>query len=348
MTDDKQITKNQHWIPKFYLKGFVDKSIKKPTFWVYELKDILTKSLNPKDKTPKSFASEEFFYESKDLSINTTENLLQEVEDKFSSILSSKVSTQSELTAEDKMWVSLFVSVFEVRTPASKEHWNKQFGQVLEQVQSLEEQFKNGEKSDLHKHIEEEISNNGFFTMSLLTALQVNRWNKASFLFLSIDDKSKYHFITSNHPVCLYDMSYMNTIYGIHPQSPTLELTIPLSPKLALMINNAGQEGYKDISHHINYVEEVNNRTIIQGSEFLISSTKVDLTFFERTIQRQRQSLLLLNARDEVMKERETKKHPYRLRLRFNFEPHSKSNSLVRLFTFILKSIRRLMNWSNN
>ena len=90
----------------------------------------------------------------------------------------------------------------------------------------------------------------------------------------------------------------MNSIYGIPPLSTTIEVTVPLTPKLALFVNNAGIDGYFDIGH--NFVREINNRTIIGNGNYLITPTKIDKKFLDLCVRRFRQSLLLHLLSDDL------------------------------------------------
>jgi len=315
MSSKKQITKDQHWIPRFYLSQFVDKAIVKgrPEFWVYETARALKEEkYEPTRQTPKSFANKNFFYETPVLPTNTIEDILQKIEDKFAKVLESKMLKGLELTEKDKYWVSLFIGTFETRTIASKENIDSFNKRLLEQAISLEKQYANGRVSDTHKKLVNSIDGNIAFAQQIAVAMEMNRWSIISdFQFLTIKEDSDYHFLTGNNPVCLYDMTEMNGFYGIAPLSPTVEVTVPLTPKITLFINNTGKSGYLDLSYNLNYVEEVNNRTLHYNSEFLISSKKVDHYFFERTLKHHRQSLILLNQADEIMtgmEERQKKK----------------------------------------
>lgn len=197
----------------------------------------------------------------------------------------------------------MFIATLESRTVASKKNIEGFYDELMDNMRQLEKVHNGGKQSKTHKETQQMKESNFGFAQMIAVSIEVNRWQFSDYQYLIIDDDSDYFFITGNHPVCLYDMTYMNSFYGIAPMSPTIEVTVPLSPKLALFINNAGITGFRDLTHQLNYIEEVNSRTIQNNTDFLVSSAKFDYSFLERTIRRHRQSLILLNQREQLSKE---------------------------------------------
>ena len=137
------------------------------------------------------------------------------------------------------------------------------------------------------------------FSQLVDTSLFINRWQFSDMIFLTIEYEGEdLFFITSDFPVCLYDFTLMNGPYGIPPLSPTLEVVVPLTPKIAVFINNIGLNGYLELFP--NFVREINNRTILRSNKHIISSRELNKRFFANCINRSRQSLLLLALDDKL------------------------------------------------
>jgi len=299
-------TKQEHYIPRqSYLEYFTDKSGKKPFIWVYEEPRRLYLNFNgvtPKNITPFNLCKESYLYETSKAKENLLEQALAQIEGDFKQILESKILSKVDLTEEEKNKVAYFISTLEIRTPTNKDHFHNFIDDVLTLVKSNEEQFMDGKKSKLHQELEEGKLDNSFFALSVATAIQVNRWGLSDFLFLTPqfggDDQ---FFITSDFPVFLYDFSMMNSFYGVPPNSATIEVTIPITPNLALLVNNGGFSGYKEIDHNI--VREINNRTFNGARKYLLSPKQLDDDFIKSITDRYRQSLLLYLMSDKLQDE---------------------------------------------
>lgn len=299
-------TKQEHYIPRqSYLEYFTDKSGKKPFIWVYEELRRLYADFNEviaKNITPFNLCKESYFYETPKAQENLLEQILAQIEGDFKRIIDTKILNKVGLTEEEKNKVAYFISTLEIRTPTNREHFHNFIDDVLALVKSNEEQFMGGKKSKLHQELEEGKSENSFFALSVATAIQVNRWGLSDFLFLKPQfEGDDQFFITSDFPVFSYDFAMMNSFYGVPPNSATIEVTIPLTPNLALLVNNGGFSGYKEIDHNI--VREINNRTFNGARKYLLSPKQLDVNFIKSITDRYRQSLLLYLMADKLQDE---------------------------------------------
>lgn len=295
--EKKQRTKGEHYLPqKSYLDYFTDNSSKKSFCWVYE--DIKT-LIQDADKvefkkiTPFNFCKEIHMYETPTLPVNTIENTLATIEQSYNTVYQNKIIKGIALDVKDKSELSYFISSLEARTPAVRANWLGTLDQILEKTIALEQQHMNGKQSTQHKEILALKEKNIAFTDLIITSLEVDRWQFSDFLFVtpSIEGEDQF-FLTSDHPVVLYDFTLANGPYGIPPLSSTIEIVVPLSPKITLIGNNAGVSGYLRISP--NFVREVNNRIITGAYKYVISPKKLGKKYVDSYIQRQRQSFLLL------------------------------------------------------
>jgi hypothetical protein len=107
--------KAQHYIPKFYLKGFTDK---KGVLWVYE------KFKPMRESKPKNEAHHPDYYThaEKGERDETAENVLMEVESKVAPIVRELSTPQYVLTPENAGHLMIFVAIMFARVPSWREY----------------------------------------------------------------------------------------------------------------------------------------------------------------------------------------------------------------------------------
>lgn len=308
----KQKTKQEHYLPrKSYLEYFGDPN-NKSLLWVYQDKKLF---LTDPDKTePKpisaiSLCKEGYMYEAPIYPDNAIENTLSQIEGDYKTILENKILKRQELTPVEKETISYFVSTLEMRTPAGRDNINGFIDRVLEQFTALEKQYMGGKVTKQHEELLAIKNNNSAFAQSVGTSMIVNRWKFSDYLFMFVKfEGDDQFFITSDYPVSLCDFTMMNSIYGIPPLSATAELIVPLTPKVALLVNNIGINGFRDIDP--NFVREVNNRTLMYSRKYLMSPNKLNAKFVDGITNRFRQSFLLLELDDKLSKEWKERHQP--------------------------------------
>jgi len=294
-------TKQEHHIPqKSYLDYFVDTE-NNNLLWVYQDKNGIFEDIEKvaaKNISSINFCKEAYFYEAPQYRLNTIEKALSDIEGKYKSILENKILKKEKLTEEEKEVISYFISTLEMRTTASKQNINNFIDRVSKHFTALEEQFKGGEMTENHKELLKLKEENTAFAQTVAISMEVNRWRISDFVFMFVryEEGEDQFFITSDHPVTLCDFTMMNGFYGIPPLSSTAEVVIPLTPKVALFVNNIGVNGYIDIDP--NFVSEVNNRVLISSNKYVISPKKLTKKFIYKCTTRFRQSLILLSLQD--------------------------------------------------
>ncbi len=304
-------TKQEHHIPqKSYLDYFVDKQ-NKNLLWVYQDKKCIFEGIDKvqvKNISSVSLCKEAYFYEAPQYEANAIEGALANIEGKYKQVLENKIFKKERLTKEDKEIISNFISTLEMRTTASKQNVNDFIDRVSKQFGALEKQFKGGQMTENHKQLLKLKEENFAFSQTVALSIELNRWRFSDFMvmFIKYEDDNDQFFVTSDHPVTLCDFTSMNGIYGIAPLSSTVEVVVPLTPRIALFINNIGVEGYMDISP--NFVREVNNRVLISSNNYVISPNKLTNKFIKGCTARFRQSFLLLCLEDRLYQEWE-KRH---------------------------------------
>lgn len=307
MTKVKNRTEKEHYIPnKSYLDYFVDKSLEPQALWVYFDKKAVSadaEKAEAKTITPVKLCKESYLYETPRLPVNAIEQMLAQIEGNYKQVLDTKIIPKKPLTTDDRVAVAQFISTLEMRTPLNKQNADKFILDVREHATRLEEQFMKGKKSKLHIQMDDAEKQNLMFTQMLLTATQMNRYQVTDMLFLSpkFEDEELF-FITSDFPVSMIDFSLMNSFYPPTPLDATVEVTIPLTPKIVLLVNHLGFNGYGDINH--NYVWEVNNRTLRRSNKFIISSKKFSNRFTDLNVNRYPQSFVVFYMSEGIREKR--------------------------------------------
>jgi len=297
-------TKQEHYVPnKSYLDYFVDKSDN--LLWTYHDRSNFLIDISKADErkiNPTNFCKEAYFYEAPIYPVNAIEKALSTIERKYKHILENKILKKEKLTPEDKEVIAYFISSLEARTTAGKDNVNSFINSISDHFSALERQYSQGERTPNHKALLKLKEENTAFAQSVAISMQVNRWRLSDFLFMNIVyDGDDQFFISSDNPVSLCDFTLMNGFYGIPPLSITAEVTIPLTPNIALFINNNGFNGYEDISP--NFVREINNRTLLLANNYLISSKQLNRRFIQSCTRRFRQSFILHMLQEKLEKE---------------------------------------------
>uniref|UniRef100_UPI0035B514D9 DUF4238 domain-containing protein n=1 Tax=Caballeronia arationis TaxID=1777142 RepID=UPI0035B514D9 len=130
--------KKQHYVPASYLKAWCDLDRPphhEPYVWVFE-RDGSARFR----RAPHKLFTETDLYTiekadgTRDLRIETT---LSTIEDRFSRMRSSKFNHHGGLTAEEHVFLCMFVAAAQIRTTASRDHHAAQWAAVLKKADDL-------------------------------------------------------------------------------------------------------------------------------------------------------------------------------------------------------------------
>ena len=129
---------HQHYIPQFYLRGFVDPSCpqhQEPYLWVYG-----RGCGRSRRRAPKNVAVEPHFYsvdtgsDSKD---SRVEDLLSATESRASPIWTNLGERERELSHEERNTIAIFVACMSARVPGVRERMNAAVDQVSRMILSM-------------------------------------------------------------------------------------------------------------------------------------------------------------------------------------------------------------------
>lgn len=112
--------RQHHYIPRFYLSGFVDQRIlqreNREVIWVYE------RGKDPRPSSAANEARERDFYSYKDGDSRSVqfETWLSKLEETVAPIINHLKTKQRDITEVEKDWLALFAGIMQMRTPARR------------------------------------------------------------------------------------------------------------------------------------------------------------------------------------------------------------------------------------
>jgi len=268
--------KNQHVIPKCYLKQFVDPNIPAnfgPCVWIFE-----RESKKGKRQNIRSVLTE--------TDINTfqgdygIEKTLAQIESDYATIFEKKIKNKLPLDSQEHLIFCAFVAAMLQRTLKQKENIEQFMDQVIGHVKQMERARGVSPKTSL----EWEKEKNDAHKLSVMQMIPeiakvLYRMNVA---FLCTKNK-RVSFITSDSPAYLFNSQLQfQRFYGPGLGQKHVEVRIPLSPEISVdfsWINNL--RGYlvanEDMVHN-------DNRMVFGYSHqyFIANSEKLKRRWFRR------------------------------------------------------------------
>ncbi len=269
--------KNQHFVTESYLKAWRDPKTPNGTFvWTVSIDNHSIQRKSPRSL----FAEEDFytFYDTNGNRILELEHKLHDVEDKFIKLRDQKLQKHQSLTQGDRHSIALFISTMFARTKRQKEDNKEIWREYLDYIDSLPSELKEFIKqSEEFKqvefmHLEQPMPFNMFHLVNMFVPF-IFRMNCKI-----LETKTNPGFITSDNPCILFDPKIYSstppTIWHKLLSSPSVEVIMPVSPKLAISLEWNGFDGYIDLHRkpdiEIEAVDSVNNLSTLNAEEFIV------------------------------------------------------------------------------
>jgi hypothetical protein len=269
--------KEQHFVPDCYLQAWCDPNCPAeyiPYVWLFD-----RDGSNGRKKAPANIFKETDFYTIKkadgtrDL---TLEHGLAGLETKFSSIRKNKLDVQKPLTAEEHVYLAVFVAAGQFRTRSSRDHHAGQWQGLVDKMDELEGSMRkatperrraaakvgsisSSDRSLDPDHIRLLAARPLQMMMPIILATVTPVLVSMNMLILTTDDQ--VGFITSDTPVTWFDPeAYKLPPFYRAPAlgSPTIEVTMPLSPRQCLVFSKSGPAGYAEAT--VLALNELNRR----------------------------------------------------------------------------------------
>lgn len=225
-------TKNQHFVPQFYLRNF---SRDKKTIGTY----VLEKNLKVDKASIKNQASKNYLYSSD----QEIENILGTIEADASRVIKSILENPKQKLNEEQIFHILSYMIIQMgRTPAMSNELQNSIEDMYKMVLMDRIRKRADYTKDREKGFEDYLSS---FRLKIVEPNLMAVSMYASFiqqvLLQELDYKillndTDENFITGDNPVCMYNqfrerMKYKN--YSIAMQG--VELFMPISPKVAFL-----------------------------------------------------------------------------------------------------------------
>ena len=267
--------RNQHIIPRCYLKQFVDPRTparQEPYVWIFE-----RNQRRGSKKAPKNILAEVDFYTFK--GDYTIEKTLAQIESDYSAIFAGKISKKIPLSPEEHILFCAFVAAMLQRTRKQKECVEGFIDQLIEKVAQLERAYEMPPKASEDWKTTKEHAHK--LSLMASTPQITEILHKMNLAFLCSDGRASY--ITSDAPAFLFNSKLQfNRLYGAGLIQKHVEVSIPLSPQISACfswVNNL--RGYLEVGEDT--VHE-SNRMVYRYSHqyFIANSSKLKRRWFCR------------------------------------------------------------------
>jgi len=290
--------KNQHYIPRCYLKAWCDPhtpSKQTPYVWQFS-KD----GSQVKKKAPDNIFAEKDMYTiaEADGSRNLVlEHGLNGLETQFSVIRDKKLKHRRQIEPAERLALCAFVAAMDARTKARREHTARDWGKVVELMDKMHEkaktftpeqreqmrrmaEFEESIRGDAPTLSEEAARKIAAQPMQEMLGSMISALTPLLFMMevVIVETSSLPGFITSDRPCVWFDPE----AYKRPPlyQAPALmyettEISLPISPQQTLIFKRKFEalRGYARIKDKI--VDELNRRTRFHAHEFFIVNSNV-------------------------------------------------------------------------
>ncbi len=287
--------KRQHYVPRSYLRAWCDPDCPPghtPYVWVFS-----KSGGQARRKSPGKIFRETDMYTvhtedgQRDLTLETN---LSRTEEAFSKLRREKLDKRLPLSSAERLRLCTFAAAAHGRTRAYAAHWSNQWEKVLEIGSKMEQAFENASEEQraqmsIASRTPPGTEARGHMTMEevrrivqqpVQSTLSVTVVAEAPLLFetpfVILETSTAPGFITSDAPCVWFDPARSRLPPGSGAGglvSPTIEITLPLSPKQMLMFGNRpwmrGQ--YLPVPDE-DLVNGLNKRTRLHAHEHFVSS----------------------------------------------------------------------------
>jgi hypothetical protein len=292
--------RKQHFVPACYLKAWCDPSTppnQTPYVWVFNVD-----GQGARRKAPENIFHEADMYTihgpdgARDLVL---EHGLQQLETAFVRVRNSKINFERPLDNQERLVLCAFTAAARARTPSNREHWRNQWTRPLKMMKELEKTMKTatpeqkqamalmsgpnaGSKGTMTiEQVEQLVEKPLQTSLATMISAEAPLLYRLDLAILVTDDP--LGFITCDAPCNWFDPeSYKRPpIYrGVGLASTTVEVTLPISPKYALLLNRQGMTGYTPVPKRV--VDELNRRFRFNAEhDFVASKNETNPFWFD-------------------------------------------------------------------
>ena len=287
----------QHYIPKSYLSAWIDPNGEaglEPYVWVFR-KDGSGK----KRKAPKNVFRETDVYTllgPDGERLLELEHGLAELESRYAAIFRQKIAPALPLTPNEREWMCAFMSAMSARTLRQRDHLQSQWGEVLKRIETIRKAQLSPDRTK-HKaprlisapgptfSVEDVVElATGPFAPHVVAAMegQLPIMLQMNLTIGCVDDP--IGLVTSDSPCVWFDSEARNRPPAMRAPSlasPTLEISLPLSPKRIALLTWADLPEYATPTES-NFVDEYNRMRVSYAAEHIIVAAGVTRPYWFR------------------------------------------------------------------
>ncbi len=284
--------KRHHYIPQFYLKGFVDPQ-NEPYIWVYDKDNGRIIKSSAKD-----IAVEKHYFSFIDKlgrrDSETLENFLEKTETEAAPVI-NKLLKEESLNEEEQVSFAFFVALMMMRTPNYRKNTETLMTETIKKISMIMASHKEGFESEM-KNFERDTGEKIESVEELRKFMQAGEYDikvnpnvtlamsmshiepiaevfyKMRWRFLKATDD--YKFLSGDNPLFYFDPTHNpNSFYGVGLANKNIEVTLPLSIDImAFGTWKSGGSGYVQLKN--NTIKQVNRRTGSSTLKFVFASKK--------------------------------------------------------------------------
>ena len=295
------VTRNMHYLPQCYLKGFAKSPNKKSQLHVYDLRKWAWFST-----VPRNVGARRDFNTVKveGLAPDAVKSMLSGFEAKFDRILTWMRETCEMPTGVDYQDLMALIALIAIRNPLARENHNKFLIEVAERITDLTLASKERWESSIQQMKDEGVAlpgpeptyeemvkfhdERGYeikigTTMNVFTEMKIfpeiaallgqRHWT------LIITEKNAGHFVCCDHPVSL---SWNDGFYPPAFALRSTEVVFPVTKDMALL--GTFEEKNRAIAANSKMVALINSR-IIQHSDWQVYSPRPEFSFLGGDLQ---------------------------------------------------------------
>lgn len=294
-TTDKKLPKNHHYIPQFYLRGF---SLDGKHLHILD-KKASGPDLMYRRQTIESIAYEKqlYTYRNTDGEKETLEDMFGEIEGK-AKISIEKLSEKKKLTLEERSWLALFISLIQLRTPASKNEMLGADQQAREKIMRMSfnaprDFIKKRFEAIGHKLNDEELDDTINFAQDekrskVVVDYPPEYWIRrmlllssdlallmSSFVWEVRHADKPFAFLTSDNPFLLIPGEKPDPFHGVGLITPKAKKILPLKANLCLIMHDPKSTPIQ--VHTIAdkaFSRKINEYTVRHANRFIFSPEK--------------------------------------------------------------------------
>lgn len=278
--------KNQHWIPRSYLKAWCDPDRQNKIVHLYE-KDGKYRSWRPYSRI---FSCDDLYTiqngQNRDVK---TEIVFKHIEDAFLKVRRA-IERGQPLPSSYKQTLAIYVAAMRNRSPTARDHWQSFRQQVVDVGDQMAKALAKATPAERERMARASrlgaSDKSRSMTLDEARAAAAEPFGKWVLRHVSIESRllekmsiailkapEGIGFITSDNPVVWHDANPPpNGRRRIGLGHSSIEVSMPISPSYCILLDHLGEDGFCDVSQAT--VDHFNSRTLGHCDECFVARSR--------------------------------------------------------------------------